>query len=286
MSIDSPHRATLASRTLVASLVMAFAAAGLLALAVPVPAAAPSAPWFGANIMVNAPPAYSGYQPSLAVDANGVLYLAYGGWGGSTTQPDIAVDSAGLIHVIWTDGRNIPGTGPDIYYANSTDTGLSFNPSLRVNNDAVAAEQGEPAIAVASDRSVYAVWTDPRNGARGSDIYFSKSTDLGATWSPNFFVNDDAGNRAQSAPDIAVDGSGTVYVAWSDSRAMNTGPDIYAARSSNGGASFTANVKVNDDAGATYQGSPSLSVNAGRGHAAWTDERTRGSSWRGDHSGP
>src|SRR2546427_10591225 len=86
MSIDSPHRATLASRTLVASLVMAFAAAGLLALAVPVPAAAPSAPWFGANIMVNTPPAYSGYQPSLAVDANGVLYLAYGGGGGATTE--------------------------------------------------------------------------------------------------------------------------------------------------------------------------------------------------------
>jgi len=369
MSPDPTDRATLASRMFVASLVVAFMAAGLLAFAMPVPAAAPSAPWFGPNIMVNAPPAYSGYQSSIAVDANGVLYLAYGGWGGSTTQadiffskssdggrtwsapfkvnndigavmqvepsifvghnsyiyiawtdmrsgnqdiyfsrsfdgglsfsanvrvndvtanfqmsPDLAVDSTGLIHVVWTDGRNIPGTGPDIYYANSTDTGLSFNPSQRVNNDAVAAEQGEPAIAVAPDRSVYAVWTDPRNAARGSDIYFSKSTDLGATWSPNFFVNDDVGNRAQSAPDVAVDGAGNIYVAWSDSRDLNTGPDIYAARSTNGGASFTANVKVNDDAGATYQGSPSLSVNAGRVHAAWTDERTRGSSWRDIYS--
>src|SRR2546427_5102615 len=338
MSIDSPHRATLASRTLVASLVMAFAAAGLLALAVPVPEAAPSAPWFGANIMVNAPPAYSGYQPSLAVDANGVLYLACGGWGGSTTQadiffskssdggrtwtapfkvnndiggaiqtepsifvghnsyiyiawtdmrngnqdiffsrsfdgglsfsanvrvndvtgnfqnsPDVAVDSTGLIHAIWTDGRNIPGTGPDIYYANSTDTGLSFNPSQRVNNDAVAAEQGEPAIAVASDRSVYAVWTDTRNAARGSDIYFSKSSDLGATWAPNFFVNDDAGNRPQSAPDIAVDAGGAVYVVWSDSRDTNTSPDVYATRSINSGSSFAANVRVNDDGGPRWR---------------------------------
>src|SRR5207245_2087518 len=58
----------------------------------------------------------------------------------------------------------------------------------------------------------------------------------------------------------------------------------YAARSTNGGASFTANVKVNDDAGATYQGSPSLSVNAGRVHAAWSDERTRGSTWRDIYS--
>ncbi len=358
-----------ASRTIVAGLVVAFAAAGLLAFAVPVPAAAPTAPWFGPNLIVNAPPAYTGYQPSIGIDGEGVLYLAFGGWGGSTTQadvfftksmdggrtwsapfkvnndiggafqtepslfidhnaviyvawtdnrngnqdvffsksadrglsfsanvrvndvtatfqtqPDVAVDGTGLIHVMWTDGRNAFGTGPDIYYANSTDGGLSFNPSLRVNNDAVAAEQGEPAIAVASDRSVYAVWTDPRNGARGSDIYFSKSTDLGATWSPNFFVNDDTGNRAQSAPDIAIDALNTVYVAWSDSRDTNTGPDIYATRSINGGASFAANVRVNDDLGAVYQGSPSLAVNAGRVHAAWGDERTRGATWRDVYS--
>src|SRR3989442_5017589 len=86
MSPDPTDRATLASRMFVASLVAAFMAAGLLAFAVPVPAAAASAPWFGPNIMVNAPPAYSGYQSSIAVDANGVLYLAYGGWGGATTH--------------------------------------------------------------------------------------------------------------------------------------------------------------------------------------------------------
>ncbi len=358
-----------ASRTIVASLVVAFAAAGLLAFAVPVPAAAPTAPWFGPNVIVNAPPAYTGYQPSIGIDGEGVLYLAFGGWGGSTTQadlfftksmdggrtwsapfkvnndiggafqtepslfidhnaviylawtdnrngnqdvffskstdrglsfsanvrvndvtatfqtqPDVAVDGTGLIHVMWTDGRNAFSTGPDIYYANSTDGGLSFNPSLRVNNDAVGAEQGEPAIAVASDRSVYAVWTDPRNGARGSDIYFSKSTDLGATWSPNFFLNDDTGNRPQSAPDVAIDALNTVYVAWSDSRDTNTGPDIYGTRSINGGASFAANARVNDDLGAVYQGSPSLAANAGRVHAAWADERTRGSTWRDVYS--
>jgi PKD repeat protein len=315
--------------------------------------------------MVNAPPAYLGFQPSMSIDGEGVLYLAYAGWAGSATQwdiffsksvnggrtwslpfkvnndaggalqlepsifvdhnraifiawtdyrngqadvyfskstdlglsftanvrvndvqvngqsqPDLAVDSMGLIHVVWTDSRNIPGTGPDIYYANSTDSGLSFNPSQRVNNDAGNVEQSEPAIAVASDRSVYVVWTDPRNGARGTDIYFSKSTDLGGTWAPNFFLNDDVGNHAQSAPDIAIDAAGTVYVAWTDSRDPNTSPDIYATRSSNGGSSFAANVKVNDDVGAVFQGSVSLAVKAGRVHAAWSDDRARGSTGR------
>ena len=363
-------RARRASRALVAALIATLSVAGALALAVPVPAAVgATAPWFGPNVLVNALPAYTGYQPSIAVDAARVVYLAYGGWGGSTTQadvfftksvdggwtwsapyrvnndaggavqaepslfvdhnaniylawsdyrngaadvyfskstdsglsfsanvrvndvtvnaqrePDLAVDAQGLIHVVWTDVRNAATTGPDIYYANSTDGGLSFNPSQRLNNDAVAAEQGEPAIAVAPDRSVYAVWTDPRNAARATDIYFSRSTTLGGTWTPNFILNDDSTNRAQGAADIAVDSSGIVYVAWSDSRDANTGPDIYATRSSNGGATFAANVRVNDDTGAIYQGTPSLAVNAGRVHASWSDERTRGSTWRDIYS--
>ncbi len=43
-------------------------------------------------------------------------------------------------------------------------------------------------------------------------------------------------------------------------------------------------MRVNDDTGAIYQGTPSLAVNAGRVHASWSDERTRGSTWRDIYS--
>jgi PKD repeat protein len=147
-----------------------------------------------------------------------------------------------------------------------------------VNNDATTADHAHPAIAVAPDRSVLAVWDDPRNLARGRDIYFSKSTDLGNTWSANIIVNDDVGGTSQDAPDIAVNPAGTIFVAWSDSRNANTAPDIYATRSTNGGASFAANVKVNDDAGATYQGSVALAAGPTKVQAIWTDTRTWGST--------
>lgn len=348
----------------------ALAAIGMLMVtlaafvSLPAPAAAaPVAPWFGPNVIVDVPPAYTALQPSLAVGASGTLYLAYGGWAGSATQqdiffskssdggqtwtdsmrvnndaggasqsrpslvvdaagyiyvvwtdtrggnqdiyfskstdgglsfsanvrvndltpnfqwnPDIAVDGAGLIHAIWEDNRNAFTTGPDIYYANSTDGGLSFNPSLRVNNDATGVEQARPSIAVAQDRSVYAVWDDPRNGARGRDIYFSKSVDLGITWTPNIFVNDDSAGANQDSATIAVDTLGGIYVVWVDSRNAATAPDIYATRSSNGGSTFTANSKVNDDLGATLQISPSLALGAGKIQAMWSDGRTTGST--------
>src|SRR5881409_2238281 len=112
----------------------------------------------------------------------------------SQSEPALAVDPVNphLVHVVWTDIRS--GVfGPDIFYANSTDGGLSFNPSARVNNDAGGSEQGAPAIAVALNEDVYVVWRDPRTPAKGPDIYFSKSSDRGATWTPSFNINDDSG---------------------------------------------------------------------------------------------
>jgi len=199
----------------------------------------------------------------------------------SQSEPALAVDPVNphLVHVVWTDTRS--GVfGPDIFYANSTDGGLSFNPSARVNNDAGASEQGVPAIAVALNEDVYVVWRDPRTPAKGLDIYFSKSSDRGATWTPSFNINDDSGSANQQDPTIAVDVSGNIYVAWTDSRNANSQPDIYATRSTNAGASFAANVKVNDDLGAAIQWVPSLAANGGKIVTAWADSRTSGStSW-------
>ena len=197
----------------------------------------------------------------------------------SQSEPDLAVDPVNphLVHVVWTDTRS-PILGPDIFYANSTNGGLSFNPSVRVNDDVTSTEQGQPAIAVAPNRDVDVVWRDPRSAAKGPDIYFSKSSDLGVTWSPNIYVNSDVGSAAQQDPTIAVDLAGTIYVAWTDGRNANTAPDIYEAWSANAGASFGANVQVNDDRGLAPQLSPSLVANAGKIQIAWADYRTGGST--------
>jgi len=338
--------------------VMALVATPRAAVAAAVP------PWFGPNVRVDSLPSYSASAPSLAVGTNGVAYLAYSGWGGSTSATDIfftqsadggrtwslpirvnddvggatqiepsltldasnniyitwsdsrnggfdvffaksitgglsfpssvkvndvttsfqwdssvAVDSAGLIHAVWVDFRNSGLSGSDIYVANSTDGGSSFNPSQRLNNDASFAEQARPAIAIGADRSVYIAWDDPRNGGRGRDIYFSKSTNLGGTWTPNVVVNDDATSASQDNAVLAVDG-GDLYLAWVDSRNPNTGTDIYATRSTNGGASFAASVKVNDEAGAVAQSGPAIAVRPGRVALTWADDRTFGSSSR------
>ena len=111
--------------------------------------------------------------------------------------------------------------------------------------DQLAAEQWEPALAVGPDGTLYAVWTDERNG--DGDIYFARSTDGGATWSANVQVNDDAAEARQGNPALAVGPDGTLYAVWEDPR--NGDSDIYFARSTDDGATWSANVRVNDDAG-------------------------------------
>src|SRR5207247_241551 len=187
----------------------------MLAFLVPSAAAAPLAPHFVPNVQIDVPPVYRasffGPSPSIAAGTNGVVYLAFAGWSGATTGDDIDFtmssdggrswstpirvnDDAGAAEQAEPSLALAPST--NIFYANSTNGGLSFNPSVRVNDDVTSTEQGQPAIAVAPNRDVDVVWRDPRSAAKGPDIYFSKSSDLGATWSPNIYVNSDVGSAA------------------------------------------------------------------------------------------
>jgi len=196
----------------------------------------------------------------------------------SQSEPALGMDPVNphLVHVVWTDSRTA-ASGPDIYYANSTDGGLSFNPNSRVNNDAGAAEQGAPAIAVDALGTIYIVWTDFRNANTSPDIYATRSTNAGASVVANVKVNDDAGAAFQWVPSLAANG-GKVEAVWADPRtAGSTGWDIYGS-SSTDGLTWSANVKVNDDSlPNVFQFSPSVGIDAaGNVFAAWLDGRVSG----------
>src|SRR5436190_134671 len=231
-------------------------------------AAAPATPHFGPNVMITQTPAYTAGNPSIAVGSDGVAYLAFAGWAG-------------------------PTTGTDVFFTKSAN-GRTWTPPVRVNNDATAFAQTNPSLALDSgnnisiawvdgrsgNRDVHVVWRDARLVGRGTDIYAARSTNRGGSWiyPSTAWVNDDSGSVAQQEPTLAIDRAGAIYVAWTDYRSGTTAPDIYAARSTNGGVSFGANVKVNDDVGPVWQLQPSLAANGGKIVVAWADMRTGGST--------
>lgn len=95
--------------------------------------------------------------------------------------------------------------------------------------------------------TIYVNWTDQRNGADDTDVWLSKSTDGGNTWSTPLRVNNDAPGRQQFFSWMTVDGAnGDVYVVFYDRRNyIDNHTDVYLARSTDGGNTFD-NVKISD----------------------------------------
>ncbi len=181
----------------------------------------------------------------------------------------IDVDNNGIIHVVFY------GTKDDItysvYYSQSTDGGNTFSPNVKISDthnprysvDEPAAnitgiDSGRyyPCIHINADKSsgttsgnLYAVWT--ANGIQfkegnGLDIYFSRSTDGGKTWSIPFVVNDDKTVTDQFYPTMDVKKDGGVAVFYYDRRndPNNNLTDLYGSYSFDGGVTFKPAFKV------------------------------------------
>ncbi|MEI6435696.1 MAG: T9SS type A sorting domain-containing protein [Bacteroidota bacterium] len=101
--------------------------------------------------------------------------------------------------------------------------------------------------------TIYINWSDKRSGANDANIWLSKSTDGGSTWSAPFRVNDDGPGRHQFFNYITVDQvTGKIYVVFYDRRNYtDTKTDVYLAISGDGGETFS-NYKISDSPFAPY----------------------------------
>jgi hypothetical protein len=99
------------------------------------------------------------------------------------------------------------------------------------------------------DGNLYAVWAhDPLGGLDNSDVYFSRSSDGGASWSPEVQVGGGTVTD-QFEPFVKVGGAGTVTIAWYDRRndpANNLNIDVYATFSRDGGATIDPIMRITD----------------------------------------
>jgi len=177
------------------------------------------------------------------------------------SNPDIAVNAAGVLHVVWQDNRT--GTD-DIYYARSTDGGQTWSAEIRVN-DIYTGSQNAPAVAAVGD-AVCIAWADGRV-AYNREVYVDCSANGGLTWGSDTRVNDDVGSYFHYAPDIALGPTGNPHVVWYDSRSGNW--DIYYTRFLVTGG-WSANVRLNDMSTGTQQ-YPAIAVNGDTVHALWID---------------
>src|ERR1041385_1807320 len=157
--------------------------------------------------------------------------------------PSLATDGQGHWVAVWdSDNLNV-GVYNDILCARSTDNGVTWTPPAPLNNNAGSASDDDryPRIATDGHGMWIVVWESTENlgGTIGTDrdIFFSRSTDNGQTWTPQAVLNTDAtadGNRDDYAPRIATDTQGHWVVVWYDASFHN----VHVARSNDNGATW------------------------------------------------
>lgn len=131
---------------------------------------------------------------------------------GSSLYPVISAGSSGHLHVAWED--NTPGN-KEVYYRQSTDGGVTWNPSKRLTSSSV--DSSVPALAADSLGNPHIVWQESTPG--NTEIFYRKSTDQGSTWAPVERLTWTSGNSDE--PSIAVDAAGNIHVVWSDNTPGN-----------------------------------------------------------------
>ncbi len=227
------------------------------------------------------------YSPAIAVDSSGNLHMVWydetsgnlevyykkstdAGAAWSTSQrltwnsgnsrlPAIAAGSSANLHVVWCD--DTPGNY-EIYYKKSTDGGATWSTSQKLTGTSGASYC--PVIAVDSSGNLQVVWYDSTPG--NNEIYYKKSMDAGATWSPSQRLTWNSG--ASWHPVIALDSSGNPHVVWYDDTPGNL--DIYYKKSTDGGTTWPTSQRLTWTSGASY--SPAIAIDSSDNlHVVWDD---------------
>ncbi|MFN8182510.1 MAG: sialidase family protein [Bacteroidia bacterium] len=210
-------------------------------------------------------PGSGSFSSSTYVTDNSFVFVQFG---------SIDVAANGRVHVSFFGSTDNVNFG--VYHAYSDDGGISFSAPQLVSETQIPnfspGQSGQtiaginvdrmyPCVYLAVDKSymqtnsgnAYLVWSANgvnAQGTTGMDIYFSKSTDEGQTWSPAIVLNNTAPGDAsdQFYPNLAVSYGGIVAVGWYDRRnhpgTANT--DYYMAWSFDGGTSFNNDIPVSD----------------------------------------
>jgi hypothetical protein len=149
---------------------------------------------------------------------------------------EMAADEQGRIYVAWADNRE---GEYGIYLVASTDYGRTWSNEVRLDvGKAKVARASLPTLAADAVGHVYVAWQDARHG--GWDIYLNRSSDFGQTWQPTGvrLNTNPAGEAEAQLPQIALDGHGTIAVAWQEDRGEDQREGIYLSWSTDFGQTW------------------------------------------------
>lgn len=254
-------------------------------------------------------------QPAIGVVGNGTVYVAWKDGripvyqilvsashdGGHTwtserrvsvtdewnVRPSIATHGLSDVYIVWQEYY-------DTYYsavwcAHSSD-GVNWSASRVADSQTLRIVRENPDVEVAADGAVLVVWT-----FREQDfdwiLEFSRSDDLGVTWTDPIRVDHGGSSVEDMGPPRVSVGGGNIYVVWSCD-AVFLDKSIYFTYSGDGGLTwgdgggFSQDVVVDDTHGNgdlnddnTLQRFPAVASNGYEVFVIWQDRRSQ-TTWQ------
>ncbi len=192
-------------------------------------------------------PASGKTQPSHAASTSSCGRAALKGNVRYLPSPQIAVDSGGVVHVVYSYDPDGGGADiVDVFYRRSTDNGATWSPEVRVNDDGTTTDQFFPTMSVGETGQISIAWYDRRNDTTDNllvDYYQRMSLDGGVTWdqpsvrlsdvSSPIFLDTNLATCYHGDYDTQVQTSSHVVAQWADDRNIqdsHNDPDVYVDR--------------------------------------------------------
>lgn len=163
-------------------------------------------------------------------------------------EPEVATDGAGTIVVVWQAHLDTAtyGTDLELAFSRSTNGGTTWSAPAPLNSladtDSSLSHDVEQKIATDGAGNWIVVWRYNVGLNTPQLIYFSRSTDNGATWSNMAPIGDTADYTGQgNVPYIHTDGAGNWVCVYNSGSDINNGfvTELTYSHSSDNGASWS-----------------------------------------------
>ena len=204
-------------------------------------------------------------------------------WGPDVRLSNLSSHTIDPLPRLASNGRRVlvffsggTGNGEHLLYAASTDSGSTFAAEKELTND--PGYQTNAAVSV-DGATVHLVW---QNFLQGNEhIYYMKSLDAGATWSPGTALTSATGQDRH--PAITTFGK-NVFVAWTR---YDEGEDaVFFKASHDGGATWLTEVQLSGYEPSGFSIFPSIATNGTRvdvvwngGHVLYVQSPNAGLAW-------